>query len=50
MTLKETGDAFRAQVHRIVVGQEETVTLSFLALCLGGHVLHADLVEALAAE
>jgi len=26
-------------VHRIVVGQEETVTLSFLALCLGGHVL-----------
>ena len=39
MTLKETGDAFRAQVHRIVVGQEETVTLSFLALCLGGHVL-----------
>jgi len=39
VTLKETGDAFRAQVHRIVVGQEETVTLSFLALCLGGHVL-----------
>ena len=39
MTLKDTGDAFRAQVHRIVVGQEETVTLSFLALCLGGHVL-----------
>ena len=39
MTLKETGDAFRTQVHRIVVGQEETVTLSFLALCLGGHVL-----------
>ena len=39
MTLKDTGDEFRAQVHRIVVGQEETVTLSFLALCLGGHVL-----------
>jgi len=39
VTLKDTGDAFRAQVHRIVVGQEETVTLSFLALCLGGHVL-----------
>ena len=39
MTLKETGEAFRAQVHRIVVGQEETITLSFLALCLGGHVL-----------
>ncbi|MEA2661010.1 MAG: MoxR-like ATPase [Chloroflexota bacterium] len=39
MTLKETGETFRAQVHRIVIGQEETVTLSFLALCLGGHVL-----------
>ena len=39
MTLKDAGDAFRAQVHRIVVGQEETVTLAFLALCLGGHVL-----------
>jgi len=39
VTLKETGEAFRAQVHRIVVGQEETITLSFLALCLGGHVL-----------
>ena len=39
MTLKETGETYRAQVHRIVVGQEETITLSFLALCLGGHVL-----------
>ena len=39
MTLKETGETFRAQVHRIIVGQEETITLSFLALCLGGHVL-----------
>ncbi|HEY8806117.1 MAG TPA: MoxR family ATPase [Candidatus Limnocylindria bacterium] len=39
MTLKETGETFRAQVHRIVIGQEETITLSFLALCLGGHVL-----------
>jgi MoxR-like ATPase len=39
VTLKETGETFRAQVHRIVIGQEETVTLSFLALCLGGHVL-----------
>ncbi|MHB8630448.1 MAG: AAA family ATPase [Candidatus Limnocylindria bacterium] len=39
MTLKETGQTFRAQVHRIVIGQEETITLSFLALCLGGHVL-----------
>ena len=39
MTLKETGETFRAQVHRIVIGQEETISLSFLALCLGGHVL-----------
>jgi MoxR-like ATPase len=39
VTLKDTGQTFRAQVHRIVIGQEETVTLSFLALCLGGHVL-----------
>ncbi|HEX9495849.1 MAG TPA: MoxR family ATPase [Candidatus Limnocylindria bacterium] len=39
MTLKETGETFRAQVHRIVIGQEETITLSFLALTLGGHVL-----------
>ena len=39
MTLSETGETFRAQVHRIVIGQEETITLSFLALCLGGHVL-----------
>ncbi|HEY8731663.1 MAG TPA: MoxR family ATPase [Candidatus Limnocylindria bacterium] len=39
MTLKQTGETFRAQVHRIVIGQEETITLSFLALCLGGHVL-----------
>jgi MoxR-like ATPase len=39
VTLKETGETFRAQVHRIIVGQEETITLSFLALCLGGHVL-----------
>jgi MoxR-like ATPase len=39
VTLKETGETFREQVHRIVIGQEETITLSFLALCLGGHVL-----------
>jgi MoxR-like ATPase len=39
VTLKDTGQTFRAQVHRIVIGQEETITLSFLALCLGGHVL-----------
>jgi len=39
VTLKETGETFRAQVHRIVIGQEETITLSFLALTLGGHVL-----------
>ena len=39
MTLKDTGETFRTQVHRIVIGQEETITLSFLALCLGGHVL-----------
>jgi len=38
VTLKDTGETFRTQVHRIVIGQEETITLSFLALCLGGHV------------
>jgi MoxR-like ATPase len=39
VTLRETGETFRRQVHRVVVGQEETITLSFLALALGGHVL-----------
>jgi MoxR-like ATPase len=39
VTLKQTGETFREQVHQIVIGQEETITLSFLALCLGGHVL-----------
>ncbi len=39
MSIKESGERFREQVHRVVIGQDETVTLSFLALCLGGHVL-----------
>jgi MoxR-like ATPase len=39
VTIKESGDRFREQIHRVVVGQDETVTLAFLALCLNGHVL-----------
>ncbi len=36
---REVSERFTAQVHRIVVGQEETVRLAFLALALGGHLL-----------
>ncbi len=31
--------AFRTSVHRIVVGQDETIRLAFIALTLGGHLL-----------
>ncbi len=37
--IKDVSERFTAQVHRIVVGQEETVRLAFLALALGGHLL-----------
>ncbi len=40
--MNSTRDAavrFQADVHRIVIGQDETVRLAFIALTLGGHLL-----------
>jgi len=39
MSTREVSERFTAQVHRIVIGQEETVRLAFLGLALGGHLL-----------
>src|SRR3977135_950178 len=41
MTGRRRGGAERVHrdVHRIIVGQDETVRLAFIALVLGGHVL-----------
>lgn len=36
---KEVAERFTREVHRIVIGQDETVHLAFIALVLGGHVL-----------
>jgi MoxR-like ATPase len=36
---KDLAERFIVQVHRIVIGQEETVRLAFLGLALGGHLL-----------
>ena len=36
---RETAARFTREVHRVVIGQDETVRLSFIALVLGGHVL-----------
>jgi MoxR-like ATPase len=36
---REVAERFTADVHRIVVGQDETVRLSVIALVLGGHLL-----------
>src|SRR3990170_2533490 len=36
---KDVALRFAADVHRIVIGQDEAVRLSFIALLLGGHVL-----------
>ncbi|MFN2521422.1 MAG: AAA family ATPase [Candidatus Limnocylindria bacterium] len=36
---QDTAARFATEVHRIVVGQDETVRLAFIALALGGHVL-----------
>jgi len=36
---KDVAARFAADVHRIVIGQDEAVRLSFIALLLGGHVL-----------
>jgi len=37
--VRETADRFTREIHRIIVGQDETVRLAFIALVLGGHVL-----------
>src|SRR5512140_3224585 len=39
MSLREVSERFTRDVHRIVVGQDETVRLAFIALVLGGHLL-----------
>src|SRR5687767_15795896 len=39
MTTKDLYARFAASVHRIVVGQDETIRLAFLSLALGGHLL-----------
>jgi len=36
---KTVAERFDADVHRIVIGQDETVRLAFIALVLGGHLL-----------
>ena len=35
----EVAAQFTREVHRVIVGQDETVRLAFIALVLGGHVL-----------
>ena len=37
--VRETAERFTRDVHRVVIGQDETVRLAFIALVLGGHVL-----------
>ena len=39
MTVKETAARFESDLHRIIVGQDETIRLAYIALVLGGHVL-----------
>jgi MoxR-like ATPase len=39
VSTRETAERFARDVHRIVVGQDETVRLAFIALVLGGHLL-----------
>jgi MoxR-like ATPase len=36
---REFADRFRAQVHRVVIGQDEPIGLAAIALLLGGHLL-----------
>src|SRR6059036_3594302 len=36
---REVAERFTRDVHRIVIGQDETVGLSFIALLLRGHLL-----------
>src|SRR5713226_3728254 len=39
MSAREIAERFTRDVHRIVIGQDETVRLAFIALTLGGHLL-----------
>jgi MoxR-like ATPase len=39
VTVKETAVRFESDLHRIIVGQDETIRLAYIALVLGGHVL-----------
>src|SRR3989442_14574842 len=39
MSAREIAERFSRDVHRIVIGQDETVRLAFIALTLGGHLL-----------
>jgi MoxR-like ATPase len=36
---RDVAERFHRDVHRIIVGQDETVRLAFIALVLGGHLL-----------
>jgi len=36
---KDTAARFSTELHRVIVGQEETIRLAFMALALGGHIL-----------
>ena len=39
MTTKEVAQRFTDSVHKVIVGQDETIRLSFMALALRGHIL-----------
>jgi MoxR-like ATPase len=39
VTVKDTAVRFESDLHRIIVGQDETIRLAYIALALGGHVL-----------
>ncbi len=39
MTTKDIATRYATEIHRVVVGQDETVRLSFIALLLRGHLL-----------
>jgi MoxR-like ATPase len=39
VSTKDVAQRFTDSVHKVIVGQDETIRLSFMALALGGHVL-----------
>lgn len=39
MSAKDVAARYTAEVHKVVIGQDETIRLSFIALLLRGHVL-----------